>query len=228
MPPPAPGRGVRGSAKGDEPDALRTWKANQRAAGIDLRYGDLGGAALQATRQALYLEQTGQCVYCGRAIELGAYTGRHVEHFRPRSRYPDLELAYANLFLSCGPLRSQGHPRPTCGNQKNAWFDETCHVEPAPEDACQGRFVFASDGRICGDGTPEADRMIDVLNLNHSELVYERSALIEELDCELGQGASVAELQRSYRNVGPKGTRVSFANVAVHYLRDQRDHAQYE
>ena len=219
---------MRGSAKGDEPDTLRTWKADQRAVGIDLHYAELSRVALQATRQALYLEQTDQCVYCGRAIELEARTRHHVEHFRPRSRYPDRELAYANLFLSCGPQQPQGHPQPTCGNEKKAWFDETCHVEPAPEDACQGRFAFASDGRIRGDGTLEADRMIDVLNLNHPELIAERSSLIEELDTELSQGASVAELRQSYRDVGQTGTRVSFANVAVHYLRDQRDPARYE
>ena len=164
-----------------------------------LRYAELSGAALQATRQALYLEQTGQCVYCGRTIELAAHNRRHVEHFRPQSRYPGLELAYANLFLSCGSQQPHGHPQPTCGNKKDNWFDETCHVEPVPEDACQGRFVFASDGRIRGDGTVEADRMIDVINLNHSELIAERSALIAELDSELIQGASVAELRQSYQ-----------------------------
>ena len=159
-------------------------------------------------------------MYCGRAIELGARNRYHVEHFRPRSRYPERELTYSNLFLSCGPEQPEGHPRPTCGNEKKAWFDETCHVEPAPEDACQGRFAFASDGRIRGDGTREADRMIDVLNLNHPELIAERSSLIEELDIELSEGASASALRQSYRDVGRKGTRVSFANVAVQYLRN--------
>ena len=180
------------------------------------------------TRRALFLEQTGQCVYCGRVIELEARDRYHVEHFRPRSRYPDRELAHDNLFISCGPQQPGGHSQPTCGNEKKAWFDETCDIEPAPEDACQGRFEFASDGGIRGDGTPEADRMIQVLNLNHPELVAERSGLIEELDAELAQGASVAELRQGYRDVGPSGTRVSFANVAVRYLRGQRDPARHE
>lgn len=160
-------------------------------------------------------------MYCGRAIKLEARATHHVEHFRPRSRYPDRELAYANLFLSCGPQQPQGNPQATCGNEKNDWFDETCHIEPAPEDVCQGRFAFASDGRLLGDGTPEAERMIDVLDLNHPELIAERSSLIEEPDAELSQGASVGELRQGYRDVGPTGTRVSFANVAVHYLRGQ-------
>ena len=63
--------------------------------------------------------------------------------------------------------------------------------------------------------------MIDVLNLNHPELITERSSLIEELDTELSQGVPVAELRRGYRDVDPTGRRVSFANVADQYLRGQ-------
>ena len=217
---------MRGSAKGEEPEALRAWKSGQRAASIEPRYGDLSGAAQQATKQALFIEQTGQCVYCGRGIELEERNRHHIEHFRPRARYPDCELAYGNLFLSCGPQQRQGSAQPTCGNEKKAWFDEDCHVEPTPEEACQRRFLFASGGRIHGDSSPEADQMIDVLNLNHRELIAERSALIEELDGELNEGVSPCELKKSFRDVSPKGTRVSFANVAIHYLRKQRVSAQ--
>ena len=135
-----------------------------------------------------------------------------------RAACPDREVAYTNLFLSCGPQRTQGHPQPTCGNEKSDWFDEACHVQPAPEESCQGRFSFASDGRIRGDGTPEAERMIDVLKLNHPELIAERSSLIEELDTEVSQGSTVSALRRSFDDVGPDGTRVSFANVAIRYL----------
>ena len=220
---PAPGIRVRGSAKGQEPEPLRAWKAEQRAASIEPRYSDLSRAAQQATKQRLFLEQTGQCVYCGRGIEFQDRDRHHVEHFRPRARYPDYELAYGNLFLSCGPLQRQGRAQPTCGNEKNAWFDEHCHVEPTPERACQRRFLFASDGRIRGDGSPEADQMIDVLNLNHRELIAERSALIEELEGELSGGVPLGELTASFSDVSPKGTRVSFANVAIHYLQTQRN-----
>ena len=65
--------------------------------------------------------------------------------------------------------------------------------------------------------------MIEVLNLNHPELIAERSSLIEELDTDLSEGTSVSALWQSYDDVGPKGTRVSFANVAVRYLQDHRD-----
>ena len=153
---------MRGSAKGEEPEVLRAWKAGQRGARIEPRYGDLSRDAREATRQALFVEQTGQCVYCGRGIDLELRNGHHIEHFRPRARYPHCELTYRNLFLSCGPHQAHGGVQPTCGNEEKAWFDENCHVEPAPEEACQRHFAFTSGGWIQGDGSPEAEKMVVV------------------------------------------------------------------
>ena len=217
-----PDGGMRGSAKGHEPETLCSWKEDQRSAGIEPRYRDLSGAPQQATKEALFFEQTGQCVYCGRGIDLEERNRHHIEHFRPRSLYPDCQLAYENLFLSCGLQQPQGSAQqPTCGNRKGNWFDEDCHVEPAPEEDCQRRFVFASGGRVQGNGSLEADRMIKVLNLNHLELIADRSALIEYLDGELEKGVPLHELIKSHDDVSSDGTRVSFANVAVQYLKKQ-------
>lgn len=212
---------MRGSAKGEEPEVLRAWKADQRGACIEPRYRDLSRDALEATRQALFVEQTGQCVYCGRGIKLEQHNERHIEHFRPRARYPQRELTYRNLFLSCGPQQAHGGDQPTCGNKKNAWFDENCHVEPAPEEACQRRFAFTSGGWIQGDGSPEAEKMVAVLNLNHRELIADRSVLIEHLDGELNEGVSYCELITTYLDVSSNGARESYANVAVQYLQRQ-------
>lgn len=217
---------MRGSVKGKEPEALLAWKAGQQAACIEPQYADLSRDAQQATRQALFVEQTGQCVYCGRGIDLERRNRHHIEHFRPRARYPHRELTYRNLFLSCGPQQGNGGIQPTCGNEKKAWFDENCHIDPAPEEACQRRFAFASGGGVQGDGSPEADKMIMVLNLNHRELIAERSALIEELDNEINQGLSHCELIEGFLDVSARGTRVSFANVAIQYLRRQHAFVQ--
>ena len=171
-------------------------------------------------QRALFLEQTGQCVYCGRGVRLEDRGGFHVEHFRPVSarKYSELELAYENLFLSCGSGRRRHDPAAgTCGHRKDDWFDEACHVAPAPEEHCQLRFVFGSDGRIRGDGTPAAEKMVAVLNLNHPELVADRSQLIEAVDAEL-EKVGPGELVQNYSAVAPDGTRGSFAHVAVRYL----------
>ena len=211
-----PGRDVRGSAKGCEPGELRAWKQVQRANGVEPEYRNLPRPERDAMKSTLYTEQTGQCVYCGRRISPGAHGACHVEHFRPRSKYPDLQLDHANLFLSCGPEGEHG-VRPTCGNFKGDWFDEECHVPPAPE-SCAERFRFRSSGRIAGGGTPEAEKMIDVLNLNHRELVTERRTLIESLDKDLNGGLPRADLLQDYRDPDGSGARPSFANVAIGYL----------
>ena len=166
----------------------------------------------------MYAEQTGQCVYCGRGISLNWHGSFHVEHFRPR-RYRDLQLESTNLFLSCGPEGDEGVGE-TCGDHKDDWFEEDCHIPPAPE-SCAERFRFRSSGDIAGDGTAEADRMIEVLNLNHRELVTERQSLIENLDHELNEGEPVHNLLQDYLDTDHHGARPSFANVAIGYLAAQ-------
>ena len=206
---------MRGSAKGDEPPELRDWKAAQFRHDIELEYLALPKPELDTTKKSLFAEQTGQCVYCGRQISL-EWKGHHVEHFRPQSKYSKLQLDYANLFLSCEP-DSEHRARNTCGHHKDDWFDEDCHIPPAPE-ACAERFRFRSSGRIAGDDSPEADKMIWTLNLNHPGLVKERRDMIEELDDALNNGVLPKVLIQDFLYVDPNGTRPSFANVAIGYL----------
>ena len=222
---------MRGAAKGEEPEDLRAWKAGEARACSGPCYEALGSHLRQTLKQALLMEQTGQCVYCGRRIRLDP-TGNehdeacHIEHFRPRAGYPELEVDYDNLFLSCNGGRSGRNGKAgTCGHRKADRFDEDRHVAPIPEEACQRRFVFGGDGRVGGDGTPAAEAMIEVLNLNAPGLVHDRSKLIEDLEGQLaedevaGMGASaVRELIFDYGETNLDGTRDSFTHVAVRYL----------
>ena len=208
---------MRGSNKSDEPPQLRDWKAEQRRNGIEPEYRNLQQPERGATERHLFAEQTGQCVYCGRGISLARKQRYHLEHFRPRSKYPDLQLDYANLFLSCGPEGDNG-ARNTCGHHKGDWFEEGCHIPPAPE-ACAKHFRFHSSGRIAGDGSPEADKMITTLNLNHPELVTERQVMLEALDLDLNDGTPPELLVQDFLDTDHDGTRPSFANVAIGYLR---------
>ena len=208
---------MRGSAKGAEPPELRDWKAEQYRNCIEPEYRNLQQPERGATEESLFAEQTGQCVYCGRGILLNRKQHYHIEHFRPRSKYPNLQLDYANLFLSCGPDSDRG-TRTTCGHHKGDWFEETCHIPPVPE-VCAERFRFRSLGQISGDGSPEANKMIGTLNLNHNGLVKDRRDMIEELDDALNNGVLPEVLIQDFLYVDPNGTRPSFANVAIGYLR---------
>ena len=209
---------MRGSVKGREPEELRAWRELQLQNDIEPEFRALPRRERNAMLDNLHTEQTGQCVYCGRGISLGRLESYHVEHFRPQSKeeYRVLQLDYSNLFLSCGPEAEHG-PRETCGRKKGDWFEEGCHIEPAPE-TCADRFRFRSTGDIAGDGTAEAEKMIEVLNLNHRELVTERQSLIENLDHELNEGEPAHDLLQDYLDTDGQGARPGFANVAIGYL----------
>ena len=212
---------MRGSAKGREPEELRAWKELQLNNGIEPEYRALQRPVRDTMLRRLYAEQTGQCVYCGRGISLDGRDSFHVEHFRPQSReeYRALQLEYSNLFLSCGPEAEYGS-RETCGRKKGDWFEEDCHIAPAPE-SCAERFQFRSSGKIVGDGSEEARKMIEVLNLCHRELAVARRDLIENLDRQLNDGEPGHELLRDYLDTDGRGARPSFANVAIGYLTAQ-------
>lgn len=212
---------MRGSAKEEEPAELRAWKAVQRGAGIEPTYADLQQPERDAAERSLFAEQTGQCVYCGCKISLGEHQRYHIEHFRPQWKYRELQLDYANLFLSCGPRDEHG-PRNTCGNHKDRWFDENCHVPPVP-DSCASRFRFRSSGRLAGDGSPEADKMIEKLNLNYRELVADRQDLIEGIERELKACNAPERLREDFLEVDRDGARPGFAHVAIAYLNVQAD-----
>ena len=207
---------MRGSAKSHEPAELRAWKAVQRGAGIELEYDDLQQPTRGSTEKSLFAEQTGHCVYCGRRISLEENQHYHIDHFRPQSKYPERRLDYTNLFLSCGPRAEHGH-RNTCGSHKGEWFDEHCHISPVP-DSCAERFRFRSSGHIAGDGSPEADKMIEKLNLNHRELVVDRQDILEDLDDKLNAGHTPARLREGFLAVDRHGARPDFAHVAIGYL----------
>ncbi len=132
---------------------------------------------------ALSCAQRGLCVYCGRRLHLGQPGQFHIEHFRPRSTYPDLQLDLDNLFLSCGPEAKAGKPSETCGHAKADRFDETGCVEPN-YPSCTHRFRFLLSGEVATAlaGDTPAESMIDVLNLNHPEFRKDRADVLDHID----------------------------------------------
>ena len=140
---------------------------------------DIRQSVVDALREA----QRGLCVYCGRRLHPGRPGRSHIEHFRPQSRYPDLSVDLANLFLSCGPEAQAGKPSETCGNAKGDRFDETGCIEPQ-YPACTHRFRFLLTGEVAprtGDDAA-AGTMIELLNLNHRELTKDREDILDRID----------------------------------------------
>lgn len=132
---------------------------------------------------ALNTAQRGLCVYCGRRLHLTQRGQFHIEHFRPQSSYPELEVSLDNLFLSCGPEAHAGKPSETCGYAKSDHFDEANCIEPN-YPSCTHRFRFLLSGEVATawDGDAPAESMITILNLNHPELRKDREDILAHID----------------------------------------------
>ena len=124
--------------KNPEPQQFSAWKAtrqrNWERVRLDIK---------AVIHDALMNEQGSICCYCESRVKSD---DSHVEHFRPKSKYPRLQLDYSNLHCSCLRNLSQGEPR-HCGHRKSDWFDATLLISPLQQN-CDKRFMFAANGEI--------------------------------------------------------------------------------
>ena len=98
-----------------------------------------------SVHNSLLKEQGFICCYCGRRINL---TDSHVEHLKPRNKYPDLALDYTNFIASCQGESENPPPIPVhCGHKKAEWYEENLMVSPL-DNNCDDFFRYADDGQI--------------------------------------------------------------------------------
>lgn len=126
-------------------------------------------------KQALRIEARYQCVYCSiKEAHFGGVRNFHVEHYRPKKKFPEFENDYENLFFSC----------PICNSFKNddwpADPDEqllTCHY-PDPKQIDYGKILIVDpDSRISSKNV--AGRyVIERLHLNRAQLILLRKSEI--------------------------------------------------
>jgi uncharacterized protein (TIGR02646 family) len=120
-----------------------------------------------------------RCAYCE-----NSFSGlqRHIDHFRPRSRFPQDTFNWFNLFGSCSAQNS-------CGNHKDAGtnlqpnYNPDDLIKPDVDDPAE-YLMFSSDGSV----TPKAGLLpvqiqkaqltIDVFGLNGSLRQVRETVLI--------------------------------------------------
>lgn len=115
-------------------------------------------------------EASHQCVYCAIPdAAMGGIRNFHVEHYRPKSRFPALENIYTNLFYAC----------PVCNTFKsNDWpaepdFETRCYPDPSVNDYGQLFIIDLQSGEI--QGNVVASRyMVERIHLNRGQLILER------------------------------------------------------
>lgn len=134
-------------------------------------------------------DQYGLCAYSEwNAAKEGL--GFHIEHVRPKSRYPQETFAWKNLVASAltkDDLQRLRGEEVFGGHAKLRTFDEHAFISPLSQDSCH-YFKYVSDGRVvpsydlAKDAIVRVEYTIDTLNLNCSFLVNRRRRLWNELE----------------------------------------------
>lgn len=122
-------------------------------------------------------EQGFLCCYCEEEIVKGIC---HIEHFKPKSFFPELSLDYFNLFASCNGCGPKGDM--TCGMKKrNLYFPSLLN----PTDpTCETRFLFTADGQILpvDEKDDQGWETIALLGLNVPKLRRRREMVWQEIE----------------------------------------------
>ena len=143
---------------------------------IGANWSDFSGSdEYHELKKQLIHEQGNHCCYC--EVALKKNSDSHVEHFKPKDRYPIEMFNSQNLFACCQQSDS-------CGHKKGSNYF-TGLVSPLDSD-CQTRFTYTGRGEIIpnDENDADADKTIKILGLNCKRLVDRRSSLIKTLDYE--------------------------------------------
>lgn len=131
-------------------------------------------------KSQLSLEGNNQCVYCSiHEARFGGERNFHVEHFRPKSKFPDLEDDYTNLFFSCSIcniFKGSDWPSEPCDK-----YNLAAYIDPAKHNY---NSIFNIENYKVISNYTSSKYMIERLYLNRPQLIIERriSCLSEKIN----------------------------------------------
>jgi uncharacterized protein (TIGR02646 family) len=211
--------------KRSEPASFTDWK-NILCDGWAPGWDNLLNPQKRSVLQALLTEQGFICCYCGMGIDDNS---GHIEHLKPRDRFPHLELEYDNLLASCEGTTRSGIARDNhCGHRKGDWYDDSLFISPL-DPVCEDCFVFTSAGEILAtvdpDLTDRAQETIDKLGLNVDRLKRMRREALEGIFTGFGDltNYEINRLISKFSEKTSDGKFTPFCFVVVNVLRKYVD-----
>jgi uncharacterized protein (TIGR02646 family) len=159
--------------------------------------------------------------YCGqRLVEKKS----HIEHLRPRSTHPHLDLDYENLLVSCQRDLKDLVPR-HCGTSKQDWFDEDLMVSPLNE-YCETFFEYSLVGEILPtkdkNKSASAQETINRLNLDIRNLRDQRKSVIDSFFFDLEKDLSreeVTKIIEDMSTINEEGYYKPYCSVLIYLLK---------
>ena len=150
-------------------------------------------------RQEIRQDCLGRCVYCDcHENELSGQTGMHIDHFRPKEKFPELANNPHNLVWSCGACNNnKSNHWPALGTN-DTFVDNEGFIDPFEENRSD-YFKVQSDGSII-PLKPPAGYIVDQLLLNDNtpktkrKLRYEAHELIPVFEREIAKLEQLKDL----------------------------------
>jgi uncharacterized protein (TIGR02646 family) len=213
--------------KTNEPEILAAFKSRANN-NFKLNYEKFKkkGKIKQEFQNHLIIEQGHLCCYCGTRI---SQSNSHIEHFKPQNEYPDLDLDYFNMLVSCKNQIEPKEPK-HCGFAKYEWFDNELLVSPLIPD-CECFFEYTVDGQILASGELEKEtaaiETIDKLQLNIGRLRASRAEAIDSLydDPALDLPLSTDEIDKLihyYSQTDENGQYPRYCQTIVYILKQEK------
>ncbi|EDN71315.1 conserved hypothetical protein [Beggiatoa sp. PS] len=202
--------------KGKEPSSLLAHRKKS--------YADYDNyAEKDELRDALLNEQGDICCYCMQRI---SKDNMKIEHWKPQSQYPELQLDYENLRASCkgNDGKSKFLPR-HCDTSK---AEQEITLNPVDEAKnCEKLIEYRRNGKIYSHDPIIDKELNDILNLNTQTLVNNRSEIIDQIIEDLtrikGKKAewSISEVKKKIQQYESKanGKYKPYCQVVIYFLK---------
>jgi uncharacterized protein (TIGR02646 family) len=206
--------------KSEEPQSLTEWN-QQRSKNIP-NWKNFDRDVKNDVFYSLLKEQGFICCYCGSLI---ARRECHIEHFKPKSIYPNLTYEYNNLIASC---QGEDEKRPRvpihCGHKKGNWYDDELMVSPLDKN-CLDFFKYSGSGEIIPTDKQDkqlvAETTIKKLALNINKLTKMRRQAINAilLDIEDLSREEIKLLIEAYEKPDKYGSLIPFSATITYILK---------
>ena len=120
----------------------------------------------------------GKCAYCESKITHIEYG--HIEHYRPKSTFPEKTFEWSNLLLACGVCNGTAHKGGNFpGEDEDGPILNPCEDEP--DEHLEFRFDPVAGLASVYETTPRGKTTRDLLGLNRPELRKHRSVHVNML-----------------------------------------------
>jgi uncharacterized protein (TIGR02646 family) len=166
-------------------------------------------------REQLVQEQGHICCYCMSRI---AKEKMIIEHFKPRDKYPNLQLDYQNILGSC--LGEKGKPKHLhhCDLKKD---NKEITLNPASLAVnCEELIQYSDNGKISSSMAKIDTELNDILNLNSQSLVDKRKGILTALENTLKNNSiSLEQMLNNLKTKSDESKYQPYCQVGISYIQ---------